>query len=418
MDQIISKFKNIQEILLIFVSVLLISFHYSFVYFINSTYLNGILNEQVVGYLYMAGAFVNISVFITIPYFLRKKGNFKMSMLLIIAEFATLVGIAFAMNKALIIMLFIVHSAIAPILFYMMDIFLERYAKPEEMGSMRGVYLTMQNIPPVITPFIAGLILIKPNFWKIYLISATFLVPLTIILVSYFKKFQDQEYYVLEVREAARRFYNKKNIFNVFIDHFLLHLFYGVTVIYLPIYLVNHIGFDWGNVGIIFSLMLLPFVIFQIPIGNLVDKYHDEKYMIILGFFLMSCTFILIPFIQGANIVLWAAILFVSRIGASLVEVSSESYFFKHIHSDNAGFIGFFRMTRSLPYFICPLILSISTLFFGFKYVFLFTGLIMLIGVRYTLIIKDDEQLDKEKQMKLNAAESVTQTNKTTNQTE
>lgn len=397
MDQIVTKFRNIREILLIFVSVLLVSFHYSFVYFINSTYLNSILNEQAVGYLYMAGAIINISVFIAIPYFLRRKGNFKMSMLLITVEFAALLGLAFANNKALIIALFILHSAIGPILFYMMDIFLERYAKPEEMGSMRGVYLTMQNIPPVITPFITGLILIKPSFWKVYLISAAFLVPLLIILISYFKNFRDQEYYVLEVREAAKRFYNKKNIFDVFIDHFLLHLFYGVTVIYLPIYLVNYIGFDWSSVGIIFSLMLLPFVIFQIPIGNLEDTYHNEKYMLILGFFIMAGTFMIIPFIEGPSIILWAFILFVSRIGASLVEVSSESYFFKHIHSDNAGFIGFFRMTRSLPYFICPLLLSVSTLFFGFKYVFLLAGLIMLVGVRYTLIIKDDAELEKEK---------------------
>lgn len=397
MDTILSRVKNIREILLIFVSVLLVSFHYSFVYFINSTYLNGILGEQAVGYLYMAGAIVNISVFLAIPYFLRKSGNFKMSLLLIAVECFALLGLAFAVNQTAVIVLFILHSAIGPILFYMMDIFLERYAKPEEMGSMRGVYLTMQNIPPVITPFIAGLILTKSNFWKIYLISAAFLVPLTVIIISYFRNFKDQQYYVLEIKAAAKSFYNKKNIFDVFIDHFLLHLFYGVTVIYLPIYLVNHIGFDWGSVGIIFSLMLLPFVIFQIPIGNLEDKYHDEKYMLILGFCIMAATFSAIPFIKEANILLWASLLFVSRIGASLVEVSSESYFFKHIHSDNAGFIGFFRMTRSLPYLISPVLLSFSVIFFEFKYIFLITGLMMLVGIRYTLSIKDDDELQKEK---------------------
>ncbi len=390
MDKLINKMKNIREILLIFVSVLLVSFHFFFVYFINSTYLKGILNEKTVGYLYMAGALLNIILFLAIPYLLRKKGNYKMSLLMILVEAAALVGLAFAKNPTVIIGLFIVHFAVGPLLFYMMDIFLERYAKPEEMGSMRGMYLTMQNMPPIITPFIAGLILTKPNYWIIYLIGAAFLIPLTLILITYFRKFKDQEYYILDLKDAAVRFYNKKNIFDVFVDHFLLHLFYGVSVIYLPIYLADYIGFNWGSIGIIFSIMLLPFVLFQIPIGNLEDKYHDERYVLVIGFCIMAASFMLIPFIHEASLVLWATLLFVSRIGASLVEVSSESYFFKHIHSDNAGFIGFFRMTRSLPYFVSPLLLTLCVTFFGFQYVFLITGILMLFGVRYTLLIRED----------------------------
>ncbi len=390
MDQIIGKMKGIQEILLIFISVLLVSFHYSFVYFINSTYLNGIFGAQFVGYLYMAGALLNILFFLGAPYFLIKKGNFKMSLLFIIMEALSLIGLAFATDKNLIIWLFILHIGVSTMLFYTIDIFLEKYEKNEERGSMRGIYLTMQNLPPIIAPFIAGLILIKSNYWIIYLIAAAFLVPVTLILFSYFKQYQDQRYYVLNVKQAAESFYKKQNIFDVFVDRILLNLFYAITVIYLPIYLIDYIGFNWGSIGIIFSIMLLPFIIFQIPIGNLEDKFHDEKYMLIVGFFLMAGTFIVIPFIQEASLVLWSSILFLSRIGASIVEVSSESYFFKHIHPDNAGFIGFFRMTKSLPYFLSPLLLTLAVLTFGFKYVFLITGVIMLIGVRYTLNITDD----------------------------
>ncbi len=393
MDEILTRIKNIREILLIFVSVLLVSFHFFFVYFINSTYLKGILSERSVGYLYMAGALVNILLYLGIPYFLKKQGNFRMSVLLLVIEACALLGLAFATNPASIITLFIVHSAVGPLLFYTLDIFLEKFAKPEEMGSMRGIYLTMQNIPPIITPFIAGLILTKPsNYWVIYLIAATFLVPLAIILLSYFRNFKDQQYYILNLKDAAVRFYNKKNVYDIFIDHCLLHLFYGVTVIYLPIYLADHIGFSWSSIGIIFSVMLLPFVLFQIPIGNLEDKFHDEKHVLVIGFYIMAATFMVIPFVKEASIVVWAMLLFTSRIGASLVEVSSESYFFKHIHSDNAGFIGFFRMTRALPFFISPVLMTIAVTFFEFKYIFFITGVLMLLGVRYTMSIKDDRK--------------------------
>jgi MFS family permease len=389
MDQIFGKLKNIQAMLLIFISVLLLSFHFIFVYFINAKYLSGILSEKTVGYTYTFGALLNIIIFIYAPNFLRRFGNYKLTLVLGVLELIALLGLGFSTTPAIIISLFILHQAVGPALFYCMDIFTESFSTLEEMGNIRGMYLTIQNIPPVITPAIVGLILVKPEYWKIYFIGAAFLVPFFILIISNFKNFKDPEYPVINLKEALVKFYNEKNIFDVFVDHFLLHLFYAWTVIYLPLYLTNHIGFTWGEVGIILSIMLLPFIIFQIPIGRMEDKHHDEKHVLVLGFSIMAASFMLIPFVHEKSLILWAAILFVSRIGASIVEVSSESYFFKHINPTNAGFISFFRMTRSLPYFIIPPIVGLTLLVADFPYIFFVAGLLMLIGVRYALLLRD-----------------------------
>lgn len=389
MDQIFGKIKNLQAMLLIFISVLLLSFHFFFVYFINSKYLSGILSERTVGYTYAVGSLLNIIIFIYAPAFLRKFGNYKLILTLGLIELLTLIGLAFITTPALIIALFIIHQAVGPSLFYCMDIFTEAFSTAEEMGSIRGIYLTMQNIPPVITPAIVGLILIKPEYWKVYLIGALFLIPFFILILSNFRSFKDPEYPIVDLKQALQKFYNQKNIFDVFIDHFLLHVFYAWTVIYIPLYLTNHIGFTWGEVGIILSIMLLPFIIFQIPIGRMEDKYHDEKHVLVLGFSIMAASFMLIPFIHEKSLILWAAILFVSRIGASIVEVSSESYFFKHINPTNAGFISFFRMTRALPFFVIPPIVGITLLVADFPYIFFVCGLLMLVGVRYALLLKN-----------------------------
>ncbi len=389
MNQIFGKLKNLPALLLIFVSVLLLSFHFFFVYFINSKYLSGILHETTIGLLYAAGAFVNILIFIYIPSFLRRFGNFKLTLNIALLEFAALLGLAFTSVPYLIICLFILHQALAPTLFYCMDIFTESFSTAEEMGSIRGIYLTMQNIPAVMAPIIVGLVLVSPEYWKIYLIGALFLIPFMILVISSFKQFKDQEYPVIDLRKALQKFYSDKNIFDVFIDHFLLRMFYGCLVIYLPIYLTNHIGFNWSEVGIILSTMILPFLLFQIPIGRMEDKRHDEKHLLVLGFSIIAATLFLIPFIHEKNLILWAAILFVGNIGASIVEVSSESFFFKHVSPSNAGFIGFFRMTRSLPFFVIPIIVSITLLFVDFQFIFFVMGLCMLLGVRYALQLKN-----------------------------
>ncbi|MDQ5912067.1 MAG: hypothetical protein QG568_280 [Patescibacteria group bacterium] len=389
MDQIFGKIKNLQAMLLIFISVLLLSFHFFFVYFINSKYLSGILSEKTVGYTYAVGSLINIFIFIYAPVFLRKFGNYKLTLTIGLLELLALIGLAFATAPPYIIALFILHQAVGPALFYCMDIFTESFSTAEEMGSIRGVYLTMQNIPPVVTPAIVGLILIKPEYWKVYIIGALFLIPFFILIISNFRNFKDPEYPIIDLKQALRKFYTDKNIFDIFIDHFLLHVFYAWTVIYIPLYLTNHIGFTWGEVGIILSIMLLPFIIFQIPIGRMEDKYHDEKHVLVLGFSIMAASFMLIPFIHEKSLVLWAAVLFVSRIGASIVEVSSESYFFKHINPSNAGFISFFRMTRALPFFVIPPIVGLTLLVADFPYIFFVAGLLMLIGVRYAILLKN-----------------------------
>ncbi len=389
MDQIFGKIKNVQAMLLIFISVLLLSFHFFFVYFVNAKYVAEILSEKTVGYTYAIGSLLNIFIFIYAPAFLRKFGNYRLTLTLGILELCALIGLAFAHTPFIIVLLFILHQAVGPALFYCMDIFTESFSTLEEMGSIRGMYLTIQNIPPVITPAIVGLILVKPEYWKVYLTGALFLVPFFILIISHFRQFKDPEYPVINLKEAVSKFYKEKPIFDVFVDHFLLHVFYGWTVIYLPLFLTDHIGFSWGEVGIILSIMLLPFIIFQIPVGRMADKYHNEKHTLVLGFSIMAASFMLIPFIQEKSLILWAAILFVSRIGASIVEVSSESYFFKHINPNNAGFIGFFRMTRALPYFIIPPIVGLTLVFADFRYIFFVAGALMLIGVRYALLLKN-----------------------------
>ena len=388
MEDVLEKLKNTRQFLLIFVGILLLSFHYFFVYFINSTYLAGTLPENFVGYIYTAGAVLCVLLFLLAPKILRKFGNYKLTLWLSVLEFIAMIGLAFSQIPIAIIFFFLLHQMVVPVLLYCMDVFLEEYSPAETMGSIRGISLTMLNIPPIITPFIAGLILTKPDYWKVYLIAATFLIPFLAILIIYFRNFKDEPYPVITVKSAALKFYRDKNVFDVFLDHFLLHLFYGWMVIYMPIYLRDHIGFSWSEIGLMFSIMLLPFILFQIPIGRLEDKYHDERQVLILGFSIMAASTIMIPFITGADFILWTMILFVTRIGASLVEVSSDSYFFKHIHPSNTGFISFYRMTRSLPLLISPAIVGLTLIFLDIKYIFLVLGIIMLMGVRYTLKLK------------------------------
>ncbi len=296
-----------------------------------------------------------------------------------------LFGIASIAWVPAVIIFFIIQQAIGPVIFYCLDIFLEQSTDENYMGSIRGMYLTMYNLSPIITPVIVGLILAtSTDYWKIYFMSALFLIPFLLIILLNFRKFKDPEYPRINIQKTISHFLNSKDVYDVFIDHFLLSFFYCWMVIYMPIYLIQSIGFNWEQVGIILSIALLPFIIFQIPIGKIEDIKHDEKMVLIFGFLIMAFSVALIPFITEKSLVLWSVILFVSRIGASIVEVSTETYFFKHVKSTNAGYISLFRMTKNMSFLVVPIIAGIATYTMGMEYSWIVLAIIMLVGVRYT----------------------------------
>ena len=159
-------------------------------------------------------------------------------------------------------------------------------------------------------------------------------------------------------------------------------------VIYTPIYLNKNMNFTWDKIGIIFTIMLLPFVLLQLPLGRLSDKIGEKK-LLKLGFIIIIISTITLTFINSKNILIWGLILFATRVGASIIEVMNESYFFKQITARDANIISFFRNASPTAYIIAPLIATPFLLFFPFKFIFIFLGIIMTLGIYLSFTLKD-----------------------------
>ena len=172
---------------------------------------------------------------------------------------------------------------------------------------------------------------------------------------------------------------------------FLLQIFYACMTIYTPIYLHTNLGLPWSSIGIIFSIMLLPFVFVQFPAGKLADAILGEKEILSVGFIIMALATTTIFFIDSKSILVWALILLGTRVGAALVEIMCDVYFFKKVDNKNANLISFFRMSRPFAYIISPLVVAIILSVFGLdlKSLFLILGFLMFFGLRYSLAIVD-----------------------------
>ena len=357
--------------------------------YINSTFLSGYATERFVGIIYAVSSVGIIIALAIIPIFLRRFGNYRVTTFLTFVQILLLLGLAFSKSIFLVVPIFIISLVAIMLIDFTADIFLESYSNDGETGSIRGAYLTAKNVAWVISPMIAGFILTDGDYWKVYLAAAIFMVVVLFLLISNLKHYEDPEYARVPFWSTLKEVWRNKNIYKIFMANFLLKFFFAWMVIYTPIYLHEHIGFEWSVIGIMFTIMLLPFALFEMPIGKLADTTWGEKEFLTIGFVIMAFSVGTLAFITDANFILWTALLFITRIGASIVEIMTESYFFKQIDATDANLLGFFRNTYPLAYIIAPLLATGILAVIDYRFLFLVLAGVMLFGLRYSLALKD-----------------------------
>jgi MFS family permease len=134
--------------------------------------------------------------------------------------------------------------------------------------------------------------------------------------------------------------------------------------------------------------MLIPFVVLEIPLGKLADR-NGEKNALSMGFAIMALSMGLIAIMTDHNPYIWAAVLFLSRVGAATVEVMADTYFFKKVNATKTHLISFSRMARPIAYVVSPIVATILFMAFDMRGLFIFLGFLMLYGLRYTFAIRD-----------------------------
>jgi MFS family permease len=368
----------------------LVSFHLFLLIYINSSFLATFVGEDSVGIVYIASALLSIAALWISASMLKRFGNYQALVLFALLEFFAVLGLAAFEKTLVIIPLFLLHGTLYVLMLFSLDIFLESYAKNEDgTGGIRGTFLTAQNIALILAPLAAGLIAEGDMFWRVYILSSLFLIPFLFVIMRQFQTFDDPPYEPFKVSHTIAELRSNQDLYNIFAAQFLMRFFFSWMVIYTPIYLNNHIGFSWSEIGIMFTIMLVPYLLIEWPAGKIADRYLGEKELLSLGFVITAAGVATMSLATEANIVLWIAILLVTRIGAALLEIMTESYFFKHVQGNDSDTISFFRMARPTAYVIGPLVATILLFMIDFQYIFLVLGLILLLGLRYSTALRD-----------------------------
>ena len=382
-----------RKLIPIYAAILLLVFHTFVVAYINSSFLEQFIDAASVGTIYTLGSALSVLVFLFISRVLKKVGNLKLTVGLLFANFGAVLGMSFASTLEAAIPLFVVHLIAIPLIIFNLDVFMEERIGNDESGtgSSRGLLLTLASLVGACSPLISGLLISTDgsDFTNAYLVSAATLIPVLIILLFFFKNFSDPEYGEIDLFSAINTFWANINIRCVFIAGFLLQMFFMMMVVYTPLYLTGTIGLTWAEFGIIMFFAQLAYVIFEYPIGIIADRYIGEKEMMGFGFLIIIIATSWMSFVTVASVFVWSVIMFTTRVGAALVEVTTESYFFKQTKSSDAQIISFFRLTRPLAYVMGAIIASLTLLYVPFHFLFVVFALLMVPAMFCTLYIAD-----------------------------
>ncbi len=378
---------------LIYVLSIVFTFQGALIGYVNSTYMEKFATPEVIGALYTIGASLAVFAFLFISRVLRKTGNVRLVVWLALIQIINLVVIGSAFSPAVTIVAFVIMQITTPLIYLSIDIFSESMIGKNEgvTGSKRGLALALMSFASVVgTLTLSGVVgEDSSNLFRVYFLAAAVFLLFTFLVLWNFRSFNDPEYKEVKVLSAIRQFWETADLRNVFLSFFILQTFYTWVVIYLPLYLATEIGFSWGEIGIIIAAGLSAFVIFEYPIGIIADKYIGEKEMMAVGFLILAVACSWISFMSNAPIYSWMLLMFVSRIGASLVEATSESYFFKHTNGSDANIISFFRLTWPLATICGALIGSAALLFLPFELIFVVFGFLIVPGIFFASRLTD-----------------------------
>ena len=382
--------KNRKIFLLIYVFAFFWALSGALVSYIQSSFLGQFSPTEYVGLYIAAATLISLLAIWYLPRFIRTYSNYQISFVLIIILAASYFLLSQTNNAWLVLIFFVINFLAVALLGINIDIFLEDISVDIRTGRIRTRFMTIVNVAWVLAPLGMGNITGLDAYANVYFWSGIVLLPAILLLFWQRRLLQDKvEYKSRQFGRLKEIFFRNRNLRNIFLTHFVLRFFYCWMVLYTPLYLHEQIGFSWQQIGIIFTIMLLPFVIFEIPAGILADRYLGEKEILIAGFLIMAGATAAIFFLTSASVAVWAAVLFTTRVGASLVEAMQESYFFKIIDKQDIDIISIFRNLSSLSWLAGSLAAVALLIFLPLEYIFLILAAVLLYAVYPSAKLED-----------------------------
>src|SRR3990172_3033443 len=234
-------------------------------------------------YFRLAAGTENVSLFYTVSYAIvllvllnmhkvvRKLGKSNVFYFSVLAKIIAISALTLLDPSPLSIAILMAYIVFDILEWTSLDIILESFSKDQMSGRIRGVHLTVFNLGFLLGPFLSTQILEGFSFQGLF----TFILILNCIIFSValigLRGVNHRFDQKLKILDVVKKVFQRKNVMRIYYISFVLEFFFALMVIYTPLYLLD-MGVSWSQIGVIFTIMLAPFVLLQYPAGILTHK--------------------------------------------------------------------------------------------------------------------------------------------------
>ena len=364
---------------------LFLSLATSIVYTIWAVYLESFFhNASSVGLLTSLFTVLGVfSYFLFIPLVQRKS---KTGLLFISLLFFTISYFIFSIysNVYLVIVLGAILTIFGSLRITTFGILVRDKTSDKNVSKNEGRIYTLLNLAWLVGPLIAGFVANKYGFDNVFFLGFL-LVLISMMLFRFFKIKDDRKTRKVDsnVFKLIFSFFSKKDRVLIYILSGAVTFWWALIYIYIPIYLIEQ-GYGTFLIGLFLSVVVVPLILFEYSFGKIAGKRGFKK-LFFTGFIILSFISVLCFFISNIYILLFLLIL--ASVGVSMIESTSEAYFFDIINKEQRDkYYGVYNTAVDLGFLLGTLPAALLLLFFSFKSVFVlfsfFTLLFALISLR------------------------------------
>lgn len=359
-------------------------------YLVYSTFLAQFVPEDQVGVIFAFSATVSLVFLLMAP---RVFARFRTHRVLIAAATAAalaLIALSFAHSTATAITFFLIAWVSGWIVALALDVILEKIVGQSESttGMARGMFLTASNIAVLISNIIIAVTLTDGDYWRIFLLAAASFALCGYLALRFYADIPHVATRTVRISDAVATLRGNRSLVGAVFAQFLLQIIFVTSAVYVPLYLHNHLMWEWNLIGIVFTACMLPFVLFQLPIGWLADHYWGEKEFMIGGAMLAGLAYLVLAH-GPSGVIAVAATVILIHVGGAVLEISAESYFFKQVNAGDSNLISFYRTLRQGAAILAPLVGVAVLSFAPFTSLFTAFGIILIIGTSGIMLIRD-----------------------------
>lgn len=357
--------------------------------YVMSSYFKEVTQSDNVSVFYLISFVVFLPFLFNLHRFIEGFGRARTLMTILMIQVEILFFLQFAGVSLWGAVLLIGYSILNSIVAVVIDVVLEAYTVNGTTGRLRGLYLSVWNLGILVGPMISMYVLQQYGFDMIFTIE---LIVYAVMFLAVFVALNNIQGHVKRQNfsfiTTVNAFRKNHDLLKIYCVSLALRFFYAGMTIYMPLYLYE-IGLGYMEIGAIFTVMLIPFILIEYPAGILADTKYGEKEMLLLGVVIMIISLVVMFFVRDANFIVWMGILVVSRIGAALVESMEDSYFYKQINENDVALINFFRSTRAVAYIFCAVSAGFALVFFDIRSIFVVMACAMVLAIYPILRLRD-----------------------------